>query len=140
MSNEKHKKVQVVTLAQENKEYFLLLLQMNEDRGFLWQNVTGSVDPGEEFFTAGKRELLEETGIKSNLTELPLSYEFHDRWGKDVIEKVYLATLPKKNDSITLDANEHINYRWINIKEVNAEHYAYPSNFESFKKALEYIC
>jgi ADP-ribose pyrophosphatase YjhB (NUDIX family) len=140
MSNEKHKKVQVVTLAKENQEYFLLLLQMNEDRNLLWQNVTGSVDPGEDFLVAAKRELKEETGLSSELIELPLSFEFHDRWGKDVLEKVYLAILPSIENEISLDAKEHCNFKWINTKNISIDNYAHPTNFESFQKALEKIC
>ena len=140
MSNEKHKKVQVVTLAKDSNEIFVLLLQTKEDRNFSWQNVTGSVDPGEDFLAGAKRELIEETGLSTELLELPLSFEFHDRWGKDVQEKVYLATLSHIETKITLDPQEHGDFKWINIKEVNESNFGYPSNFEAFQKALETVC
>jgi len=140
MAIEKHKKVQVVTLAKENQDIFVLMLQMKEDRDFKWQNVTGSVDAGEDFFDGAKRELVEETGLSAELSELPLTYEFRDRWGKDVLEKVYVATLTQRENNIKLDPTEHGDFKWLNIKDVDPSNFGYPSNFEAFKKAVEEVC
>ena len=61
----KKRKVQAVIFYHDanNKKQFLLL-QMNERRKFLWQNVTGSVEKDEKYRKAAIREAMEETGIK----------------------------------------------------------------------------
>ncbi|MEH0861904.1 MULTISPECIES: NUDIX domain-containing protein [Halobacteriovorax] len=131
--NSLHKKVQIITLHKEKKA--LLLLEMKADRGFGWQNVTGSVESGEDIFTAAKRELLEETGIEeAELVQLSQEFKFHDRWGKDVIEYCFAALTNK--DEITISKEEHQGFKWLPINEVQSKDFKYESNFLAFQEAI----
>ncbi|MDD0852582.1 NUDIX domain-containing protein [Halobacteriovorax sp. GB3] len=133
------KKVQVIIFAKKETEIVLLLLQTRPDRNEHWQNITGGVDEGETFERAAQRELQEETGIVSELRELDLEFNFHDRWGKDVLEKVYFQLLDQVPQNITLCEKEHQAYKWLPISDVTKNHFGYPSNFEAFSKAKELI-
>ena len=126
-------KVQIVTIA-EGK---LLLLQFTKERGEGFQNITGGVEYDESFLEGARRELLEEIGIASNLIDVHYSFNFHDRWGNDVEEKVFLFN-PLRLPTIHLSA-EHQSYKWIAIKEVSQTHFTFPTNYEAFKKALEFV-
>lgn len=131
--NSLHKKVQITVLHKEKKA--LLLLEMKADRGFGWQNVTGSVESNEDLLTAAKRELEEETGIKeAKILQLSQEFKFHDRWDKDVIEYCFVALT---NDSeISISEEEHQGFKWVPINEVQAKDFKYESNFIAFQKAL----
>jgi len=126
-------KVQVVTIA-ENQ---LLLLQFAKyhDEGF--QNITGSVEYDETFIEAARREMVEEIGIADNVIDIDMSFHFHDRWGSDVEEKVFLYN-PEKKPVIQL-SEEHQSYKWIPVGEVKVDHFVFPTNFDAFKKALEFL-
>jgi 8-oxo-dGTP pyrophosphatase MutT (NUDIX family) len=129
-------KVQVVTIA-ENQ---LLLLQFTEDRGSGYQNVTGSVDFGEDFIQAAVRELVEEIGLHesaNHVIDIGLTFHFHDRWKSDVEEKVYLYN-PVKKPVISLSP-EHQSFKWVPIGEVTVAHFAFPTNYDAFKKAVEFL-
>lgn len=131
--NSVHKKVQVVTVRNNNRS--LLLLEMKADRGFGWQNVTGSVDENEELQQAALRELKEETGINASaITQLKTVFKFHDRWGKDVMEYCFLATTNQSD--ITISKQEHQSFKWVPIDQVTKENFKYESNFQAFQEAL----
>ncbi|EPZ50106.1 dihydroneopterin triphosphate pyrophosphatase family protein [Bacteriovorax sp. BAL6_X] len=132
--NTRHKKVQVVTVHNDLKA--ILLLEMKEDRGFGWQNVTGSVDPGEGILDAAKRELLEETSIdNAEIIEIDQTFEFHDRWSKDVTEYCFLARTSQ--NEIVISPQEHQGYKWVPLNQVTKKDFKYESNFIAFQKALE---
>ena len=124
-------KVQIVTIAEGQ----LLLLQFCADRGEGFQNITGSVEDDETFLEAARRELLEEIGVASDLIDLNFSFHFHDRWGCDVEEKVFLYH-PNSLPTIKLSP-EHQSFKWISVAEVSVEDFAYPTNHQAFLKALE---
>ncbi len=126
-------KVQIVTIA-ENQ---LLLLQFAKIHNEGFQNITGSVEYDESFLEAARREMVEEIGVSDNVIDLEMSFHFHDRWGNDVEERAYLYHPPKKPEIRLSD--EHQNYKWIPIDQVLMRDYVFPTNFEAFKKALEFI-
>jgi 8-oxo-dGTP pyrophosphatase MutT (NUDIX family) len=133
-----HKKVQVTILA-KNPRPSVLLLKLSEKRGAFWQNVTGSVDEGEDFDQAAPRELWEETGIEpsdAEVTPLHFSFEFHDRFGRDIKEACYLAVVDDLKYPIKI-SDEHQKYVWKEIDLVTPEDYGHPSSFEVFQKAVE---
>lgn len=138
----KHHKVQIAIFAKQKNNLFHLSLLTNERRGSFWQNVTGSVDPGEDFETAAKREVLEETGIeikkKHNFFELDTEYEFIDQWNKDVLEKCFALVLESQTDVI-IDSSEHQDFKWLPVNKIDENYFKYPSNYEVFKESMERI-
>ncbi|MGZ3809654.1 MAG: NUDIX domain-containing protein, partial [Bacteriovorax sp.] len=89
------------------------------------------------FLEAARRELVEEIGTADNVTDLQYSFFFHDRWGADVEEKVFLYH-PSKKPEIRL-SEEHQSFKWVPVEDVTVAHFVFPTNFEAFKKALEFI-
>ena len=137
MENLVHRKVQVVVIGGENLNK-LLLLQTKKDRDEHWQNVTGSVDEGEAYYSAAQRELKEETGLTATLVELNLQFEFKDRWKKNVLEKVFLARVEDGEDVI-ISSQEHQAYKWLFLKEATKESFGYESNWKSFTTARDWL-
>ncbi len=133
--NLRHKKAQVVVFRVENNKTYVLLLQTNPERGSFWQNVTGSVDEGEDFVEGAVRELKEETGIVSQTNEISdLVFEFHDRWGKDVTERNYWCVTD--SSEVNISKEEHQNYKWVEVSEISESHFKFPSNYQAFQFAL----
>lgn len=125
-------KIQIVTMAQGQ----VLLLQFAKYYSGGYQNITGSVEKGEDFKQAAYRELQEEIGIKAELTDINLTFNFQDRWGFEVVEKVFLCPL-KNIPRITL-SEEHQSFKWVPFDKVTPGDFVFPSNYEAFKKALEF--
>lgn len=124
-------KVQVVTIAEGQ----LLLLQFAKFHNEGFQNITGSVEYDESYLEAARREMLEEIGVSDNVVDTGMTFHFHDRWGCDVEEKVFLYNPPAK-PAIRL-SEEHQSYKWIPVSLVRREDFVFPTNFDAFKKALE---
>jgi 8-oxo-dGTP pyrophosphatase MutT (NUDIX family) len=137
MENVRHKKVQIIVIEKENLQR-LLLLQTKEDRNFHWQNITGSVDGDESFEEAARRELLEESGLKGEIHILDTEFTFKDRWNKNVIEKVFLA-LVSFTEKVSISSQEHQDFKWKSISEINREDFGYESNWLSFLSARKFI-
>ncbi|MDD4975825.1 MAG: NUDIX hydrolase [Bacteriovorax sp.] len=125
-------KIQIVTIAQNQ----LLLLQFAKIHNEGFQNITGSVEYDETFMEAARRELLEEISVASPVIDIHHEFHFHDRWGDDVEEKVFLCLL-NKIPIITL-SEEHQSFKWIPIENVTPADFVFPTNFEAFQKALEF--
>lgn len=137
MTLKKNKVQVVITTGDSNIEF--LILQMNERRKFYWQNITGSVEDGESLLCAALREASEETGMDQNLikriTKLKLGFEFKDQWGNNVEETCYHIHMQEKWD-IILDASEHVNFKWINGKQVQRGSVYYESNYTALLEVL----
>lgn len=130
------KKVQVVVIADAH----LLLFEFNNQIpnnyvGF--QNITGSVEGVESFHEAAIRELHEEAGIHAPVIDINIEFRFHDRWKENCIEKVYLCHLEKKPEVILNE--EHLFFKWVPIQAVKMEDYTFPTNFEAFLEAKNFI-
>ena len=131
------KKVQVIVIAEDD----LLLLEFNNQRpnnyvGF--QNITGEVEGDESFQTAALREVIEEIGVTtSEIIDLKMEFRFHDRWKRNCFEKVFLCHLTKRPDIILSD--EHLNFKWLNLSDVQKADYTFPTNFEAFITAKKYL-
>lgn len=101
-----------------------------------FQNITGSVEENESFDEAAARELNEEIGVNAKLIDINHSFQFKDRFGFEVLEKVFLCELDKIPE-IKL-SHEHQAFKWIPINKVTPNDFVFPTNFEAFKKALEF--
>lgn len=136
----KRKAQAVIFYYAENNSKQFLLLKMNERRNHYWQNITGFVEDGEDFIDGAKREALEETSLKLQNVErveaLNTTFEFHDRWGNDVIENVFVIEAKEKWDVI-LDITEHQDYKWIDEKELTRDSVHYESNYKALKKVRD---
>jgi len=131
-----NKKVQVVVLRDTGQSPDLLLLQTRSKRGGFWQNVTGSVEDGESFDQAARRELEEETGLKPiNLFPLNLEFHFQDRFDRQIHEKVFAAIV--RSDSHVTISDEHQVFLWKEIKTISEKNFKYPSNYQAFEEAIE---
>jgi len=139
----KKRKVQVVIVYNaEGNSQQILLLKTNIRRQSFWQNVTGGVDDNETFKKAALREAIEETGIFekeiTSLIETDLSFSFHDQWKNDVEEKVFVLFTSKKWD-VKIDSDEHDDYKWINIKDLNSELVKFETNYQAMLEAKKLI-
>ena len=130
-STEIKQKVQIIVTTDDS----VLLLKLNKDRGGIWQNATGSVEKNESYIEAAERELGEETGIFENVRELPLTIEFHDQWGFNVIEKVFSCHL-KYRPRIRI-SDEHDDYKWVKFENLIPKDYGFPSHYQGALLAKE---
>ncbi|WP_127717904.1 NUDIX domain-containing protein [Halobacteriovorax sp. HLS] len=137
MEEKRHKKVQVVIFDLETRSK-VLLLQTKEDRDFHWQNVTGSVEDKESYVIGALRELQEETGLTGTLTELPIFFDFTDRWNKSVHEKVYLVLAPFSHH-VSLCEKEHQSFKWYEADQLNNKNFGYESNWLAFCEARKWL-
>jgi len=125
-----YKKVQICVFCNDE----ILLLKVSQDRGGFWQNVTGSVEEGEDFEEAAGRELEEETGILTKVFESGYEFNFFSQYQNQVIEKTYYCFLKEK--PVIKLSEEHDELKWVKIDSIQANDYKFPSNFEAFKYAL----
>jgi 8-oxo-dGTP pyrophosphatase MutT (NUDIX family) len=128
-----HKKVMVHIITKTGK---LLLLKVIPRRGASWQPVTGSVDPGESWENAAKREVLEETGLDLDVIDLDLEFGFEDRLQRAVKERVYYAKLEQDAD-VAIDAIEHTDFIWLALDEIMPETMPYLAQYNAFLKIKE---
>lgn len=118
------RKVQVAILC--NGE--ILLLKLSNKRGGFWQNVTGGVDEGESFFEAATRELKEETELQGQMNETNIELYFKDRFGYDIVEKVFYVILPEKK--MPQLSHEHEDFKWISLNDISEKDYGFMTNYE----------
>ena len=134
------RKAQVVIIAPSGKTMKVLLMRTNKKRGNFWQNVTGSADKGESFTMAALREAKEETGLDFDqilqVVQLPLAFEFDDRWGKRVYEATFLVVM-KNIFKVKIDKSEHDKSLWRDCKKIKNTNYKFGTNFETFKEAMK---
>jgi 8-oxo-dGTP pyrophosphatase MutT (NUDIX family) len=98
-----------------NKVEYLLLKRLPERNGF-WQPVTGGVEEGETRNETLRREIIEETGIKSIVAVLENLYlfEFSD---PNLNQEYVYGVEVSPSEEITLDQKEHSEYRWCSFQE-----------------------
>ena len=114
-----------------------------DNPGDKWQMPQGGVDKGEDFITAMRRELIEETSIKNIkiLKEIQNIYQYE--LPKDLVgiiwkgkfrgqrQKWFITKFLGKDDEINLDTQhpEFIDWKWIDPKDL-------PEVIVYFKKEL----
>ena len=136
----KRKAQAVIFYCAENNVKHFLLLKMNERRNHYWQNITGFVEDHEDFSTGAKREATEETNLNpeniKKVTDLGMIFEFHDRWGNDVIEEVF-AIETREKWKVVLDLTEHQDFVWIKESELRRDCVHFDSNYQALLKVKE---
>lgn len=135
------KKVQCVIFRSPDKPQFLILHRIKEKGGY-WQNVTGSVEEGEDSLSAAKREVKEETGVDKDsiltIYEDLFKFNFSLPAKGDIEEKVYAFEV-KPGTKIDTSKNvypEHDDYRWVGADEA-VKLIKWKSNKEAVEKTLE---
>ena len=114
-----------------------------DNPGDKWQMPQGGVDKGEDFITAMRRELIEETSIKNIkiLKEIQKMYQYE--LPKNLVgiiwkgkfrgqrQKWFITKFLGKDDEINLDTQhpEFIDWKWIDPKDL-------PEVIVDFKKEL----
>ena len=114
-----------------------------DNPGDKWQMPQGGVDKGEDFITAMRRELIEETSIKNIkiLKEIQKMYQYE--LPKNLVgiiwkgkfrgqrQKWFITKFLGKDDEINLDTKhpEFIDWKWIDPKDL-------PEVIVDFKKEL----
>ena len=114
-----------------------------DNPGDKWQMPQGGVDKGEDFITAMRRELIEETSIKNIkiLKEIQNMYQYE--LPKNLVgiiwkgkfrgqrQKWFITKFTGKDDEINLDTQhpEFIDWKWINPNDL-------PDVIVDFKKEL----
>jgi 8-oxo-dGTP pyrophosphatase MutT (NUDIX family) len=112
-------KVQVIVYCR-TPEIRILLLQRPEDRGHVWQPVTGNMEPQDGHYVhAARRELEEETGISDVLHLVETGLEFHfQKDGRPVREYLVGAEVARFH-AVRL-SEEHVAFAWLSPSEAEA--------------------
>lgn len=101
---------------------------------------SGSISWGENFEKTAKRELFEETGIRTErLTELPVVHKFRYKnlpFKPTSEQHVFIYNL--NNVKTKLHSKETEWFRWVNKKDVE-QILSHEELIQTFKKALEFI-
>jgi 8-oxo-dGTP pyrophosphatase MutT (NUDIX family) len=130
------RKVQVIVYIRKPLP-LILLLRRPPDRGHIWQPVTGKIEPEDEnYLQAGRREVLEETGITDAVRMIDPEIEFHfEADGKKMAERLVGIELESPRP-ITL-SNEHVEYAWLEPSEALSRIY-WETNADGMRKVLSH--
>ena len=126
-----------------NSQNMVFVGRRKDNPGDKWQMPQGGVDDGEDYISAMRRELLEETSIKSIevIKEIEGFYEYE--LPKNLIgiiwkgkfrgqrQKWFIARFLGQDNEVNLDKHnmEFIDWKWINFEEL-------PKVIVKFKKNL----
>ncbi|MDE0309954.1 MAG: dihydroneopterin triphosphate diphosphatase [Acidiferrobacterales bacterium] len=125
-SDRRNRRPESVLVVVHTTDNHTLLLKRTPPRSF-WQSVTGSMMWGESRTETAIRELHEETGLVTKLSELrdwKRTFKFRippiyrHRYEEDVQlnrEHVFSVLLPTPRP-VVLQRSEHIEYRWVDIQ------------------------
>ncbi len=124
-----------------------VLIMERADKAGFWQSVTGSLEAGESPRQAAIREVLEETGLHAEDYELQdwqvaNTYEIYPHWRyryapgvTSNIEHQFALLLPSALP-ITLAADEHLQYAWVDWREAAQRVFSW-TNVDAIKRLGE---
>ncbi|MBW6462097.1 MAG: NUDIX hydrolase [DPANN group archaeon] len=93
----------------------ILFLKRNEKKKTspkLWQTVSGYIKKYESVEDAVLREVIEETGLCSNIIKTGEIVEVCDKYGHWITFQFLVAV---DSDMVKIDSDEHTEYRWIDV-------------------------
>lgn len=116
--------VGVKAFIKNSKGQYLMLKRAHPYEGTdvcKWDIPGGRINPGERLLEALAREIKEETGMKLvDNPNLIFAQDILRVKGKHTVRITYIANAEGK---ITLDPNEHSEYAWMTIPEIEAVTY-----------------
>ncbi len=112
--------VGVKALLKNKEDKFLLLHRSLEKYPEVtknrWDIVGGRIDPGSDLMTNLDREIMEETGQKmTSPAKLIAAQDILRVKGKHIVRLTYIADI---DGEITIDPEEHDDYRWFSLEEI----------------------
>ncbi len=130
------RKVQVIVYLRKPRA-LILLLRRPPGWSYAWQPVTGHIEPeDEDFLEAGRREVLEETGIQEIARVVDPKIEFRfDRNGWVVVE--HLVGIELESQPLIKLSNEHVSHAWMEPSEA-LELLHWETNKDGLKKVLTF--
>lgn len=107
----------IACIDYRNGKIFIAKRCLKGDMGGKWEFPGGKIEPGEDFETAIKREMLEEFGVsvtvKNKITEGTF---FHK--DKKCSLTVFFVEFEHDGISKPFTLTEHTEYKWVNPKEI----------------------
>lgn len=81
----------------------------------------GHIDVGEDIVEGLKREILEELGMHINAGDPFAAFTYNNEIkGSHSVEVVYFATFQDPLENITLNQEDHAEFRWVSYDEVDS--------------------
>ena len=118
VKNKRYKvQVQLHFVEPDTERIVFLILRRPEDRGGIWQSITGNVDEGEDAVICAAREVWEETGIgRIDACRPVYEYEFQK---EDTLfhETVFVARVHTPEVKLS---GEHVEFRWLDYDQARA--------------------
>jgi 8-oxo-dGTP pyrophosphatase MutT (NUDIX family) len=131
MKTNKQIEVIVFRRAQPTTTLFLML-KRNEQKGGFWQPITGGLEEGEEIEVAARRELEEETGIRSILRLIDTGYTFkffdNGQWHTEFVFGAEVGV-----DAVVRLSAEHTEALWVTENDATVKYLKYPGNRAGLK-------
>ncbi len=121
--------IEAILFKRTDGKIHYLLLKRYPEKGEFWQPITGGLEEGETKIETLKREIREETGIKSiiKIIENVHYYEFQDpslieyfkRHGRacNHVKEYAFGVEVSSDEKVVLDGKEHSEYRWCRFEE-----------------------
>lgn len=108
-------------IIKNDQDEFLILRRSKENDvlPLKWDIPGGKVEDGESLTDALKREISEESGVRINSSNVFYLIEnVESSINKHFIKLVFIVD-SDKSDKITLNPEEHDEYKWITLNEIN---------------------